>query len=149
MPQMLTRRATTAAFRTQSDRHSQRQMPQMLTRRATTAAFRTQSDRRDLTTNINNQRSQAHAPDSSSYMHKCLWDRAGRTTAAVGEWKQKRRAKYEGRESPLWQCEESLPTPKRGSASITAGKRGVSRVPPADGARIARTEPARPLLRRQ
>ena len=46
--------------------------------------------------------------------------------------------KYEGRESPLWQCEESLPTPKRGSASITA-----------DGARIAKTEPARPLLRRQ
>ena len=68
-------------------------MPHMLTRRATTAAFRTQSDRRDLMTNINNQRSQAHAPDSSSYMHKCLWDRAGRTTATVGEWKQKRRAK--------------------------------------------------------
>ncbi|MEE1366576.1 MAG: hypothetical protein UHE93_07855 [Muribaculaceae bacterium] len=45
-------------------------MPQMLTRRATRAAFRAQSDRSDLTTNINNQRSQAHAPDSSSYMHK-------------------------------------------------------------------------------
>ena len=39
--------------------------------------------------------------------------------------------KYESGESPLWQCEESLPTPKRGSTSITA-----------DGARIAKTESA-------
>ena len=69
-------------------------MPQMLTRRATTAVFRTQSDRHDLTTNINNQRSQAHAPDSSSYIHNCLMCFSdGRTTATVGEWKQKRRAK--------------------------------------------------------
>ena len=58
----------------------------MLTRRATTAAFRTQSDRRDLTTNINNQRSQAHAPDSSSYMHKCLWDRVD--SVAQLRWQQ-------------------------------------------------------------
>ena len=43
--------------------------------------------------------------------------------------------KYEGREPPLWQCEESLPAPY-----------GVA---PADGVRIAKTEPARPLLRRQ
>jgi hypothetical protein len=46
--------------------------------------------------------------------------------------------KYEGGESQLRQCKESLPTPKRGSTSITA-----------DGARIAKTEPARPLLRWQ
>ena len=42
------------------------------TRRGNMPQMNTLKDRRDLTTNINNQRSQAHAPDSSSYIHKCL-----------------------------------------------------------------------------